>query len=336
LKVLKKKRKNIYFGSFLKNNFMIRKAFVVGLKGFKLLQSEILFIKKQKPWGIILFSRNIKNLNQLKKLIDDIKRSINDKKYPIIIDQEGGSVSRLNNIIDFSVFSQSYFGNLYNKNKKLFFQSYKIYVDIVADIMHQVGININTVPVLDVLRKKSHKIVGTRSFSSNPKTVSEIGNICINLYKKKKIGTISKHIPGHGLSKFDSHLKLEKIKEKRKNLFNKDFKPFERSKSFFAMTAHLIYSDIDNFFTATHSKIIINEIIRKKIGFKGILISDDISMKALKYGLTNNAIMALDAGCNLVLHCNGNINEMQKLSKVIPLIDDFTQKKTSHFYNFLG
>ena len=165
---------------------MIRKAFVVGLKGFKLLQSEILFIKKQKPWGIILFSRNIKNLNQLKKLIDGIKRSINDKKYPIIIDQEGGSVSRLNNIIDFSVFSQSFFGNLYSKNKKLFLHTYKIYVDIVADIMHQVGININTVPVLDVLRKKSHKIIGTRSFSSNPKIVSEIGNICVDLYNKKK------------------------------------------------------------------------------------------------------------------------------------------------------
>ena len=160
--------------------------------------------------------------------------------------------------------------------------------------------------------------------------------MCISLYKEKRIGTVAKHIPGHGLSKFDSHLKLEQIKEKKQILINKDFKPFNGCKSFFAMTAHLIYKDLDKIFTTTHSKFVIKEIIRKKIGFSGILISDDISMKSLKYGLTNNAIMALEAGCNLVLHCNGNINEMMKLSKVIPKIDTFTQKKTSQFYNFLG
>ena len=313
-----------------------RRSFIIGIKSTTLSTKEKKFIQKYKPWGIILFSRNIKNLHQLKNLTQNIKNTINDKKYPILIDQEGGRVSRLSNIIDLSIFSQSYFGKLYNKNKKLFFHTYKIYIDITSDIMIQAGININTVPVLDVFRKKSHKVVGDRSFSSNPKIVSEIGKICIDLYQKNKIATVSKHIPGHGLSKFDSHLTLEKVNEKKVNLFNKDFIPFKNSKSFFAMTAHLIYKELDKDFTATHSKIIIKEIIRKKIAFKGILISDDISMKSLKYGLTNNAIMALEAGCNLVLHCNGNINEMRKLSKVIPKIDDFTQKKTSLFYNFLG
>ena len=315
---------------------MIRKALIVGLKGLKLTKKEILFLKENKPWGVILFSRNIKNLHQLKKLTRNIKRIINDKKYPILIDQEGGRVSRLNNIINFSVFSQSYFAKLYNKNKKLFFQTYKIYVNIVSDLMNRTGININTAPVLDIFRKKSHKVIGDRSFSSNPKIVSEIGNICIDLYKKNKIATVVKHIPGHGLSKFDTHLKLGKINTKKENLIKKDFKPFKNCKSFFAMTAHLIYQDLDEIFTVTHSKIIIQEIIRNKIGFKGILISDDISMKSLKYGLKNNAIMALKAGCNIVLHCNGNITEMRNLSKVIPKIDSFTQKKTSHFYKFLG
>jgi len=336
LRILKRKKKNNYSGSFLKNNFMIRKALIVGIKGKKLSSSEIVFIKKQKPWGIILFSRNIKDLIQLKLLIKDIRKIANDRKYPIIIDQEGGRVSRLNSIIDFSVFSQGNFGKLYKKNKKLFFKSYKMYTDVVCEIMNEVGININTGPVLDVLRKSSHNIIGDRSFSSDSKIVSEIGNLCISLYKRKKIATVIKHIPGHGLSKFDSHLRLERIKEKKKILINKDFKPFKNCKSFFAMTAHLIYKDLDKIFTTTHSKFVINEIIRKKIGFRGILISDDISMKSLKYGLENNAIMALKAGCNLVLHCNGNINEMIKLSKVIPRINDFTKKKTSQFYNFLG
>ena len=101
------------------------------------------------------------------------------------------------------------------------------------------------------------------------------------------------------------------------------------------MTAHIIYDIYDSVYTATHSKIVINDVIRKHIGFKGLLISDDISMKALKYGLRDNAIKALDAGCNLILHCNGNMQEMRKLAKIIPTIDKFTQKKTSHFYNFL-
>ena len=115
----------------------------------------------------------------------------------------------------------------------------------------------------------------------------------------------------------------------------KDFKPFRRCKSFFAMTAHAIYSVYDLANTATHSKIIINKVIRNHIYFKGLLISDDISMKSLKYKLEENATKAIQAGCNLVLHCNANMSEMYKLSKVIPNIDNFTQKKTSHFYKFL-
>ena len=173
-------------------------------------------------------------------------------------------------------------------------------------------------------------------FSSDPKIVSQIGQFCIDLYSKNKIATVIKHIPGHGLAKTDSHYELPIIKTKIKELKRKDFKPFKDCKSQFAMTAHVIFSKFDALHTATHSTILIKEVIRKYIGFKGILISDDISMKALKYGLENNALKALNAGCNLIMHCNGNIKEMRKLTKIIPTIDKFTQKKTSHFYKFLG
>jgi beta-N-acetylhexosaminidase len=279
-----------------------RKAIIIGIRGLKLSPDEIYLLKKEKPWGVILFSRNIKNLFQLEKLIIDIKNCVKDKNYPILIDQEGGRVSRLNKI---------------------------------SEIIKKVGININTVPVLDVRRKDSHSIIGNRSFSNNPSIVSKIGNLCINLYNKNKIATVIKHIPGHGLSKCDSHHKLPVINNKKNVLIKKDFKPFKNCNSHFAMTAHVIYSVYDPINTATHSRIVINEIIRKHIGFRGILISDDISMKALRYGLRDNAIKALDAGCNLILHCNGNMQEMRKLTKIIPTIDKFTQKKTSHFYNFL-
>ena len=314
---------------------MIRKALIFGIRGTKLTSEERYLLKTELPWGIILFSRNIKNLPQLKFLIKDIRSCIKDKNYPILIDQEGGKVSRLNKIIDLSLFSQDYFGKLYKGDKKIFTHHYKIYIEKVCDILKSVGININTVPVLDVRRKNGHKIIGDRSFSTDPSIVSKMGNFCISLYNKNKIATVIKHIPGHGLTKCDSHYKLPVIKTKKKELIKKDFKPFKMCPSLFAMTAHATYSIYDSIYAATHSKIVINDVIRKHIGFKGLLISDDISMKALTYELEENAIRAIDAGCNLILHCNGNIKEVSKLVKIIPTIDKFTQKKTSHFYKFL-
>jgi len=314
---------------------MNRKAVIFGIKGYRLTNKEKQLFKQIKPWGIILFSRNIKNISQLKILVSNIKKILRDKKYPILIDQEGGKVSRLNKIINLSFFSQYFFGKLYNKDKKLFYKVYKIYIDKVCDLLNMVGININTSPVLDVIRRKTHNFIGSRSFSQNSESVSQLGKICINLYERNKIATVVKHIPGHGMSKYDSHYKTPITITNKKELFKKDFKPFRVCKSLFAMTAHVVYSVYDPDNTATHSKIIIDKVIRNHINFKGLLISDDISMKSLKYKLEKNAVKALQAGCNLVLHCNGNINEMSKLAKVIPKIDNFTQKKTSHFYKFL-
>ena len=315
---------------------MNRKAIIFGIKGYKLTRSERYLFTKVKPWGIILFSRNIKNINQAKKLVDNIKSIFNDKKFPILIDQEGGKVSRINKIIDLSFFSQSFFGELYKQDKKLFLNHYKIHINKVSNILKNIGININTVPVLDVRRKKSHEIIGSRSFSENPLDVLKLGKLCIRFFEKNRIGTVTKHIPGIGLSNCDSHYKKPIIKESKKKLIKNDFKPFKACKSIFAMTGHATYQSYDSINTATHSKIVISEVIRDHIKFKGLLISDDISMKSLKYGLDKNALKALYAGCNLVLHCNGNIREMTKLADLIPKIDKFTQKKTAHFYKFLG
>ena len=138
------------------------------------------------------------------------------------------------------------------------------------------------------------------------------------------------------MTNHDSHFQTPIIKITKKELHKKDFKPFKLCNSRFAMTAHVVYTSYDSSNTATHSKIIIDKVIRNYINFKGLLISDDISMKSLKYKLEKNATKALKAGCNLILHCNANLSEMYRLSKVIPTIDSFTKKKTSHFYKFLG
>ena len=244
-----------------------RRAFIVGLKSTEISSKEQLFLKKYKPWGIILFTRNIKNLNQTKKLTSKIRNIFNDKKYPIMIDQEGGRVSRLENIISFKNLTSDFFGKKYVKNKKDFDIYFKIFIDKTSYLLKELGININSVPVLDLKISGSSKIIGDRSFSRDPNIVSKIGDICIQTYKENSIGTIIKHIPGHGLAKVDSHFSTPYINKSLQYLLKNDFKAFKNKNSFFAMTGHLIFNQIDKDNTVTHSRKMIN-IIRKKVGLK--------------------------------------------------------------------
>jgi len=311
-----------------------RRSFITGIKGTKLDKKEIFFLRKYKPWGIILFSRNIQSISQTQELTYSIKKLFKDNNYPILIDEEGGKVSRLNKFIDNSIFSAEFFSDLYIKDKKKFFTYYSIYVKQIAHLLKLLGININTVPVLDVRRKITNKVIGDRSFSANPYLVSKLGKICINKYHKNDIATVIKHIPGHGLSKVDSHNKLP-IVNQYSDLLNKiDFFPFKKQDALLAMTAHIVYTSIDKKNTATHSKKIIN-LIRKRIGFKNLIMSDDISMKALKYSISKNTTQAFNAGCNLVLHCNGKYKEMLMVAKNSPLLNDFVIKKTSQLINII-
>ena len=311
-----------------------RRAFIVGLKSTEISSKEQLFLKKYKPWGVILFTRNIKNLNQTKKLTSKIRNIFNDKKYPIMIDQEGGRVSRLENIISFKNLTSDFFGKKYVQNKKDFDIYFKIFIDKTSYLLKELGININSVPVLDLKISGSSKIIGDRSFSRDPNIVSKIGDICIKAYKENSIGTIIKHIPGHGLAKVDSHFSTPYINKSLQYLLKNDFKAFKNKNSFFAMTGHLIFNQIDKDNTVTHSRKMI-DIIRKKVGFKNLLISDDLSMKSLKKGLKINTIDTFKAGCNLALHCNGKLKEMEIVGKNSPLVSKFIIKKTSQFYNIL-
>ena len=312
-----------------------RKAFITGIKSLKLTTSEVKFLKKQKPWGIILFSRNIKSVNQTKLLTDSIRKLFKDPHYPILIDQEGGRVNRLKNIITFDNLTGEYFGKLYVQDKRKFNIIYKLFIDKSSYLLKQIGVNINTLPVLDLRIKGSSNIIGDRSFSENKKIVSKVGDICIDLFNQNSIGTVIKHIPGHGLAKVDSHNFTPVVDKNINYLIKNDFFPFKNKDSLFAMTAHIIYKKIDPLNTATHSKKIIN-IIRKKIGFKNVLISDDLSMKSLKYDLITNTIKSFEAGCNLALHCNGNYNEMRVVAENSPLVNNFIIKKTSLFYKNLS
>ena len=312
-----------------------RRSFITGIKSTTLSVKEKKFIQQYKPWGVILFSRNITSLKQAKKLTDQIKKIFKDKNYPILIDQEGGRVNRLKNFLNADLLTGELFGKLYLKDKKKFYDYYKIFIKNTSFLLKSIGANINTLPVLDLRLKGSSSIIGDRSFSKNPKIVSKIGDICINSFHSNKIGTVIKHIPGHGLAKVDSHKLTPTVNKNLKYLKKNDFSTFKKKSSLFAMTAHIIYKDIDKTNTATHSKKII-QLIRNSIKFKNIIMSDDISMKSLKCSIKVNTLRAFNAGCDLVLHCNGNIKEMSDVAINSPLISKFIIKKTSLFHKIIS
>lgn len=312
-------------------------AIIFGIDSFKLNLNEITFFKKYKPWGIILFSRNIKNLEQVKNLTTSIKDLFKDKNFPILIDQEGGMVNRFKNIINLENYNAKYFGDIYNNDPK-FYSKFDKFLKINISILKYCGININTVPVLDLFNADKKNVIGNRSFSKNYKIVVKLSKYLMKSYKKSGLETVIKHIPGHGCTSIDSHFALPQVNLSLDYLKNNDFRTFKKVNSYLAMTAHILYKSIDPTRCATQSKKIINDIIRKYLSFRGILMSDDICMKALSGSMLKNAKLTLDAGCNVLLHCNGNLDQMKKLSLIVPEIDNFTNKLTkkikANFYKF--
>jgi len=318
----------------VRNNFLKKPIPIIfGVKSYKLKKKEKIFFRKSNPLGFILFERNCKNYKQTKLLIKDLKKTTSHKYTMIMIDQEGGRVARLKNPNWKSYPSAEYFGIKAKKNlsvaKKLIFKNS---IEIAKDLK-KLGINMNCAPVLDVKYDFTNNVIGDRSFSSNPKIVSELGKSFCNGLKKIGIIPIVKHIPGHGPSSRDSHKTTPNVDLDLISLNKKDFLPFKKlNKEPAAMIAHIVYNKIDKEI-ACCSKEIIKKIIRKKIGFKGLLISDDINMKALKGTIKNKVKAILKSGCEIILHCNANIKEMMQIYSSIPLIKNETLKKVSKLNN---
>ena len=249
-----------------------RRCFITGIKSVTLSKKEKIFLRKYKPWGIILFSRNIKSIKQTKKLTIEIRKIFNDKLYPILLDQEGGRVNRLQKFFNADQFTGEFFGKLFLEDKKKFIHYYKLFISKTSYLLKCIGININTVPVLDIRVKGSSNIIGNRAFSNNPSVINKIGNFCIDGFHKNNIATVMKHIPGHGLAMVDSHKKTPVIFDKISKLNKKDFFTFKKKKSLFAMTGHVIYRNIDKIYTATHSQKVINFIRNTSKHFNAELV----------------------------------------------------------------
>ncbi|OFW79694.1 MAG: hypothetical protein A2887_02030 [Alphaproteobacteria bacterium RIFCSPLOWO2_01_FULL_40_26] len=310
-------------------NKNISKPVIYGIASTFLTDEEKYFFEKSAPIGFIIFTRNITDKTQLKNLTNSL-REVMGGEVLILTDQEGGRVARLESPHWKEYPAGQHFAELYQIDRELAKKSlFENFAAIARDLI-EIGINVNCAPVLDILTKQTHEIIGNRAYGNEPNQVSELGKkVCEGLLSEG-VYPIIKHIPGHGRGVSDSHLELPIVDASLEELRQTDFVPFQNlNDQKFAMTAHILYSAIDQKNCATISKKVIG-LIREEIGFKNILMSDDMSMKALKSGFADKTKSILDAGCDLVLHCNGNMNEMKEIDSVLPnLTDKFFEKLTA-------
>jgi len=296
------------------------KAVIFGIQGTKLTDEEKEFFKREKPIGFILFARNIENKTQLKSLVHDLRESVKNKNAPILIDQEGGRVARLKEPHWYHPPAARIFGDIAGKNIKDAKLACTLNAQILAHELIEMGINVDCAPLVDVPIKNANNVIGDRAFCHDPLIITELAESMIKGMDSKGVNHILKHIPGHGRSLLDSHFELPVIDTKLSTLMESDFIPFIKlNKSRWAMTAHIIYEDIDSFNPATHSKAVI-KVIRNEINFKGILITDCITMQALREGPQVNAQKSFDAGCDLVLFSKPDLKDMKEISSISPTL----------------
>lgn len=293
------------------------KPIIFGVEGTTATAKELELFEKHNPLGFIIFSRNVENPEQLKKLIMQLKAAVFPRNdVLILVDQEGGRVSRLNPPFWPKMPPAKDFGDMIlletlNRTQR---HVYNIFRLCAYELM-KCGINVNCAPLLDLLHDDAHDIIGDRAFSSDPFEVSELAkSVCKGLLMGNVFPMI-KHIPGHGRATCDSHLDLPIVDTPLEVLKKTDFIPFkELSDMPFAMTAHITYTDIDPKNCATQSSKVI-DIIRNEIGFGGLLFTDDLSMKALSGSMKEKCEKSLQAGCDVLLHCNGEYDEMREIAE---------------------
>lgn len=290
---------------------------IFGCSGQELTQEEVDFFTDINPFGFILFARNIVNPIQVKKLVNQMRSCSTCKNAPVLIDQEGGRIQRLRPPYWKNYPSAADIAKSHSPVVKAFKNTLEM-----SEELTKLGINVNCTPVLDIPTKDSHDIIGDRAYGNDARTVAIFGRAICDGAKKAGILPIIKHIPGHGRAKSDSHKELPIVNTPRKELEKTDFTAFKNShlnNELFAMTAHVVYSDIDDENPATQSKKVIKEVIRNFIGFNGILMTDDLSMEALQGKFADRTMKSLNAGCDIVLHCNGDMSEMKQIAKVIKI-----------------
>lgn len=296
------------------------KAVFFGCSGLELTPNEIAFFKKTQPAGFILFARNCDSPQQIKALVQSLKACVNHNNIPILIDQEGGRVQRLTAPYWRTYPPAERFACMENKANAVL--ACRLNARLIAHDLAGLGINTNCAPVADLRINGAHSIIGDRAFGTCADEIVPLAQAQAQGLMDGGVIPVLKHIPGHGRALVDSHEDLPVVRESLEVLMETDFEPFKQLHSLpMAMTAHIIYTAIDETLPATLSKPAI-DLIRNQLGFNGLLMTDDLSMKALKGDLGELCVQAIAAGCDIGLHCNGKIDEMQAIANHAPTMNE--------------
>ena len=301
---------------------------ILSCKGLHLTKQEVTFFSKINPFGFILFSRNFKSKKQLVELIKSLKTVSINQAPLIFVDQEGGRVQRFKNNEFIKYPPQKFFGDIYDADKKRAEKLSYINARLIAYELKEVGVDVNCSPVLDVFFQNGDEIIGNRSFSSDPEIVTTLAKSYCEGFRDGGILPVIKHFPGHGRANVDSHIDLPIISESLEDLEKIDLVPFRSLKSEnLLMVAHILYENIDQKI-APYSKKLMTGLLEESIKFNGLIISDDLSMLALKGSIIERTKNCFKGGCDIVLYCSGNIDEM---TEIYDYCDEINKKKFEYF-----
>lgn len=291
-------------------------ACIFGVAGTSLSGEEAAFFRDVRPWGFILFSRNIETPGQMQALTMSLREALDRPDAPVLIDQEGGRVQRMGPPNWRRYPPARAYGDLAAAGPRDRLEFARLGARLLAHDLAGVGVNVDCLPVLDLPTPGAHDVIGDRAYGRDAKEVAALGRAAAEGLMAGGVLPVIKHIPGHGRAGADSHHGLPVVDATYADLEGRDFLPFKALADMpMAMTAHVVYAAIDGRAPATTSRKVIGEVIRGAIGFDGLLMSDDLSMKALSGDLAQRTLRSLAAGCDVVLHCNGDFAEMQAVAR---------------------
>ncbi len=298
---------------------MASRAFITGVSGLTPTHDEREFIRAERPWGFILFRRNIEKPSQVSALVSELRDLVGDADAPVLIDQEGGRVQRLGPPHWPAYPPGAVFGALYDIDSQLGLTAARLSSRLIAADLADLGINVDCLPLADVPIQGADAVIGNRAYGTDPNKVATIARAVTEGLEQGGVLPVLKHIPGHGRATADSHFRLPTVDTPRSELERTDFAAFQPLSDLpMAMTAHVVFSALDPVHPATTSATIIEQVIRGAIGFQGLLMSDDVSMNALAGSISERTRAIVAAGCDMVLHCNGNLAEMREVAAVTP------------------
>jgi beta-N-acetylhexosaminidase len=298
---------------------MSTRAFITGVSGTVLTAAEREFIRAERPWGFILFKRNIEAPDQVSTLVGELRKCLGEADAPVLIDQEGGRVARLGPP-HWPVYPPgAVFGALYDLDPALGLNAARLSSRLIAADLIDLGISVDCLPLADVPVAGADAVIGNRAYGTEPAKVAAIARAVTEGLEQGGVLPVLKHIPGHGRAAADSHFRLPTVDTSKEELERTDFAAFQPLADLpMAMTAHVVFSALDPAHPATTSATIIRQVIRGVIGFQGLLMSDDVSMNALAGSIAERTRAIVNAGCDMVLHCNGKLDEMRDVARETP------------------